>query len=142
MFRGGGVPSDASNNSSSFNTFKAYGTSKLVLSALSFEQARRYKDVIVSLVTPGIVNTEIGRFAHPALLAITWPLRRLLLRTPQVGGEGVAWLAWSQEPAAMISGGYFYDKQQIEASKKARDPELAARLWETVQKQTAKWTVK
>ena len=90
-------------------------------------------------MTPGIVNTDIGRFAPSLLLAVTWPLRRALLRTPQVGGEGVAWLAWSNEPEPMKSGGYWYDKQRIEASEAARSPELAARVWETVALQAAKW---
>ena len=122
-----------------FNTFKAYGTSKLALSALTFEQARRCKQhagLAVTLCTPGMVNTDLSRFAPLWARALSAPLRWLLLRTPETGAETPVWLSSSTDAAALQSGGYFYDRKTIEASPTARDEAVATALWDTCVTQT------
>ena len=125
-----------------FNTFKQYGTSKLALSALTFELARRATTqapgVVVSLCTPGIVNTDLSRFAPAWLRALSAPLRWALLRTPAAGADTPVWLASSDEPEVVVAhGGYFYDRKRIEASGAARDPSVAAALWDTCEAHAA-----
>ena len=117
-----------------FNTFKAYGTSKLALSALTFEQARKWKQhpgLCVTLCTPGMVNTDLSRFAPAWARGLSAPLRWMLLRTPQTGADTPAWLSSSTDAAALQSGGYFYDRRLIEASPTARDEAVAQALWDT-----------
>jgi NAD(P)-dependent dehydrogenase (short-subunit alcohol dehydrogenase family) len=116
-----------------FNTFKAYGTSKLALSSLAFEQARRWKHpgLCITLCTPGMVNTDLSRFAPLWARALSAPLRWLLLRTPQAGADTPVWLSSSTDAAALQSGGYFYDRKLIDASPTARDEAVAQALWDT-----------
>ena len=126
---------------SSFNKYAAYGTSKLALSALTFEQARRcrhtHPGLVVTLCTPGIVNTELSRFAPGWLLAVSAPFRWLLLRTPKTGADTPIWLASSREEAALASGQYFYNRAPIQASERANDEAIASALWDTCEAQVA-----
>jgi len=122
-----------------FNTFKSYGTSKAALSALTFEQARRLEGtgVCVTLCTPGMVNTELSRFAPAWLRLLSAPARWLLLRTAEKGAETPVWLAsCADNPAALVGGAYFYDRTQLQASEAARSQHNAALLWATCEAQT------
>ena len=125
-------------SAASFSTFPVYGTSKAALSALTFEQARRAPPgVAVSLCTPGMVNTELSRFAPLWLRALSAPLRWAALRTPAAGADTPAWLCSSDDAeAANANGGYFYDRKRIEASDAARSQDNATALWATVAAQS------
>lgn len=122
----------------SFSTFPVYGTSKAALSALSFEQARHAPPgVAVSLCTPGMVNTDLSRFAPAWLRALSAPLRWAALRTPAQGADTPAWLCASDDAdAAAANGRYFYDRKTLEASAAASDAANAAALWATMEAQS------
>eukprot|EP00898_Chlorokybus_atmophyticus_P000562 jgi/Chlat1/1506/Chrsp12S00109 len=133
------VPADIDRHATAiqgFSTFPAYGASKLAATAATYELARRLQDtkgVSVNVVTPGMVNTELSRYLPSYLQILTWPLRWGLLRTPAKGGETPAWLAMSDEPAATVTGRYFYDKKEIQSSAPTYDAELARELWARIE---------
>jgi retinol dehydrogenase-12 len=56
------------------------------------------------------------------------PLAARIARTPEQGADTLVWLATSPEAAA-YTGKYFVDRRAITVSRRARDPDLAARLW-------------
>ncbi len=125
-----------------FSTFGQYGTSKAALTALTLELSRRAATsapgVAVSLCTPGVVNTELSRFAPLWLRALSAPLRWALLRTPARGADTPVWLASSDDDAARGSnGGYFYDRRPITPSAASSDAATAALLWDTCEAQAA-----
>ena len=63
-----------------FDTFKRYATAKQAGTALTFELGRRVKSaprgagIAVHCVSPGMVNTNLGRFAGAAFV-LAAPLR-------------------------------------------------------------------
>jgi hypothetical protein len=94
--------------------------------------------VAVSLCTPGMVNTDLSRFAPAWLRVLSAPLRWALLRTPGAGADTPVWLAASDEPeAAQASGGYLYNRKRIDASAAASDEATARAFWATCEAQAA-----
>lgn len=64
--------------------------------------------------TPGMVDTQLGRYAlHPWLWPLTKPLRMFLLRSPAEGALGVA-AAGLRPQAAETFGRYLDGEQQLE----------------------------
>ena len=99
---------------------QAYSDSKLYVTALAFAVARRWPDVVSNAVDPGWVPTKMG-------------------------GAGAAddfddgyltqtWLAANDDPAAMVSGGYWHHRRQENAARQASEVrfqnELSAKLAE------------
>jgi NAD(P)-dependent dehydrogenase (short-subunit alcohol dehydrogenase family) len=88
---------------------QAYSDAKLFDLTLALAVARRWPDVRSNAVSPGWVPTKMGGAGAPDDLV-----------------QGVltqAWLAVSDEPAALVSGGYFFHKQPQQPHPAARSPE-------------------
>lgn len=91
-----------------WNGPQAYSDSKLFDVVLAFAAARRWPDLIANAVDPGWIPTKMGG--------------------PNATGrldDGVAtqvWLATSDDPAAAVSGHYFFGLQQRDANPAASDP--------------------
>ena len=81
---------------------------------LAFGVARRWPDVLSNAMTPGWVPTRMGGAGAPDDLA--------------QGHLTQAWLAVSDDPAARVTGGYFYHRQPGRLNPAARDPALQDRL--------------
>ncbi|MCU1423054.1 MAG: daunorubicin ketoreductase, partial [Microbacteriaceae bacterium] len=81
-----------------WNGSQAYGDSKLFDAALAFAVARRWPDVLSNAVEPGWVPTKMGGRGAPDDLAL--------------GHVTQAWLATSADPAALVSGRYFYHRRE------------------------------
>ena len=126
-----------------FDTFKRYATAKQAGTALTFELARRlesapkFAGIAVHCVSPGMVNTNLGRFAGAAFV-LAAPLRWALTKTRAQGAEPVLFACRSNAPeVANKTGGYFGTSSSfksgpvvaLEASESARDPSVGARLW-------------
>jgi NAD(P)-dependent dehydrogenase (short-subunit alcohol dehydrogenase family) len=87
--------------------FQAYSESKLLDVALTLAVARRWPDVLVNGIEPGWVPTKMGGPAAPDDLSLA-PVTQ-------------AWLAVSDDPAATVTGGYFFHQRPQETHPAARD---------------------
>jgi NAD(P)-dependent dehydrogenase (short-subunit alcohol dehydrogenase family) len=112
----GGTPSvaDLDWDTRRWNGPQAYSDSKLYDVVLSFAIARRWPDVLSNAVTPGWVATKMGGAGAPDDLSL--------------GAVTQAWLAVSDDPAATVSGQYFYHQRPGEVHPAARSPEFQDEL--------------
>ena len=85
----------------------AYSDTKLLDLVLAFGFARRWPAVLSNGVDPGWVATRMGGAGAPGDLA--------------QGAETQAWLAVSDDPAATVTGGYFYHRRQQRPSPATQD---------------------
>jgi NAD(P)-dependent dehydrogenase (short-subunit alcohol dehydrogenase family) len=88
---------------------RRHSDSKLDDLTLTMAVARRWPEVLSNAVGPGWVPTRMGGASAPDDLA--------------QGSLTQAWLAVSDEPAALVSGCYFFHKQQ-QFHPAARSPEV------------------
>ena len=86
---------------------RAYGESKLYVVALAFAIARRWPDVLSNAVDPGWARSRMGGPSAPVSL--------------EQGQRTQSWLAVSDDPAAKVSGRYWYDLRQQEPAAEAMD---------------------
>jgi NAD(P)-dependent dehydrogenase (short-subunit alcohol dehydrogenase family) len=93
-----------------WNGAQAYSDSKLYDLMLAFAVARRWPDVLANAVTPGWVATKMGGPGASDDLSL--------------GPVTQAWLAVSDDPAAQVSGRYFYHQKEKRPSAAARDQDL------------------
>jgi NAD(P)-dependent dehydrogenase (short-subunit alcohol dehydrogenase family) len=99
-----------------WNGSQAYADSKLFDVVLAFAVARRWPDVFSNALEPGWVPTKMGGPRAPDDLS--------LAAVTQV------WLAVSDDPAATVTGNYFYHQQQRDVHPAARSVEVQDRLLE------------
>jgi NAD(P)-dependent dehydrogenase (short-subunit alcohol dehydrogenase family) len=99
---------------------RAYAESKLHVVALALALARRWPQVSSHAVDPGWVRTRMGGAGAPVDL--------------DTGQQTQTWLAVSNEPAALVSGGYWHRLRQEAPQREAKDQafqdDLIARLGE------------
>jgi len=86
---------------------QAYAESKLQVTALALTLARAWPEVLCNAVDPGWVPTRMGGAAATDDL--------------QMGYLTQTWLAVSNDPAATVSGGYWYHRQRQQPASQARD---------------------
>src|SRR5713101_54663 len=112
----GGAPdfTDLQWNRRRWNGSQAYSDSKLFDAVLAFAIARRWPEVRSNAVDPGWVATKMGGRGAPDDL--------------DLGSETQAWLAVSQDPAAMVSGVYFFHKTPQKIHAAARNVTIQDRL--------------
>jgi NAD(P)-dependent dehydrogenase (short-subunit alcohol dehydrogenase family) len=92
-----------------WNGMQAYSDSKLYDVLLAFSVARRYPSVRSNAVDPGWIKTKLGgRGATHEL---------------PVGAQTQAWLATSDEPAALVTGRFFKWHKDLRANPAAYDIE-------------------
>jgi NAD(P)-dependent dehydrogenase (short-subunit alcohol dehydrogenase family) len=120
----------------SYNQWKAYANSKICNLLYTFDLSRRLESnsraatepssarVTVNAVTPGMVNTDLSRFMPWWQRALSFPLRSLILRSPEKGAETVVYASTSPDLTG-ISGKYLGDCKIIEASVQSQSKELA-----------------
>jgi NAD(P)-dependent dehydrogenase (short-subunit alcohol dehydrogenase family) len=89
-----------------WDSTQAYSDSKLFDTVLAFAVARRWPDVLSNAVNPGWVPTKMGGPGAPDDLIH--------------GTVTQAWLAVGDDPAATVSGAYFYHQRQDEPHPAAR----------------------
>jgi NAD(P)-dependent dehydrogenase (short-subunit alcohol dehydrogenase family) len=96
---------------------QAYSDSKLHDVILAFAVARLWPTVLSNAVDPGWVPTKMGGRGAPDDLS--------------KGAETQAWLAVSDDPAARVTGEYFYHERSRAVHPAARDPQIQGALLET-----------
>jgi NAD(P)-dependent dehydrogenase (short-subunit alcohol dehydrogenase family) len=84
---------------------RAYGESKLHVVALAF--ARRWPDVLSNAVDPGWARSRMGGPSAPVSV--------------EQGQRTQSWLAVSNDPAAKVSGRYWYDLRQQQPAAEAME---------------------
>jgi NAD(P)-dependent dehydrogenase (short-subunit alcohol dehydrogenase family) len=115
MHKGGSADlDDAQWERRQWDPSQAYCDSKLHDLILAMAVARRWPDVLTNAVDPGWVPTRMGGPGAPDDLA--------------QGAFTQAWLAASDEPAACVSGQYFYHQSAMPMSPDAERPEVQDRL--------------
>lgn len=99
MHRGGRVAIDLRGTS--------YSDSKLLVTTLAIAVARRRQDVISNAVDPGWVPTRMGGRRAPDDL--------------RLGHLTQEWLATSDDPEALVSGGYWHHQRRVEPHPAVHD---------------------
>src|ERR1700733_5097192 len=97
-----------------WNGAQAYADSKLFDVVLAFAVARRWPGVLSNALDPGWVPTKMGGPGAPDDLS--------LAAVTQV------WLAVSDDPAATVTGNYFYHEQPRDVHPAARSVEVQGAL--------------
>jgi len=103
----GGRPSLAGMDWSGERVTGSYSDSKLFVTTLAAAVARLWPDVLSNAVDPGWVPTKMGGRSAPDDL--------------QLGHETQEWLATSDDPEALTSGGYWHHRRPIPAAPSVRD---------------------
>lgn len=99
-----------------WNGSQAYAETKFHDALLAFAVARRFPDVKSNAVEPGWVATRMGGAGAPDDL--------------DKGCQTQAWLATSHDPAATVSGKYFFHQKQKNPDPATSDVERQHRLLE------------
>ena len=97
-----------------WNGSSAYADTKLHDVILAFAIARKWLDVLSNALEPGWVPTRMGGPGAPDDLS--------------EGPKTQVWLATSDEPAARVSGQYFYHMKRRAADPAASNPAIQERL--------------
>ena len=97
-----------------WNGSGAYADTKLHDVILAFAVARKWPDVLSNAVEPGWVATKMGGPGAPDDL--------------DAAPRTQVWLATSDEPAAKVSGQYFYHMKRRAADPAAANPAIQDRL--------------
>jgi len=97
-----------------WNAAQAYSESKLYVTALALTLARAWPGVLTNVVDPGWVPTKMGGPGATGDL--------------EQGYRTQTWLAVSNDPAATVSGGYWYHQQRQPPAPQARDPAFQDQL--------------
>ena len=97
-----------------WNGSSAYADTKLHDTILAFAVARKWPDVLSNAVEPGWVATKMGGPGAPDDL--------------EAAPKTQVWLATSDEPAARVTGGYFYHMKRRAADPSAANEAIQDRL--------------
>ena len=129
--KAGKIHFDDINLHKGFNVIKAYSQSKLANVLFTRELARRVKDkgITVNCCHPGAVATNIGIDRETGFGKTVTGLLKPFFQTPEQGARTAIFLA-SDASVADVTGEYFYKCKIAKSSKRSKDPELAARLFE------------
>jgi NAD(P)-dependent dehydrogenase (short-subunit alcohol dehydrogenase family) len=100
----------------------SYADSKLFVTTLAAAMARLHPDVLSNAVDPGWVPTKMGGPAAPDDL--------------ELGHQTQQWLAASDAPQALTTGGYWYHRQRQQPHPAAHDEAFQDRLLHTLAKET------
>lgn len=92
----------------------SYSDSKLLVTTFAAAVARRWPQVRSNAVDPGWVPTRMGGAGAPDDL--------------RLGAVTQAWLATSDDPEALTSGGYWHHQQRLDRHPAVDDPDFQDRL--------------
>ncbi|CAM9705086.1 unnamed protein product, partial [Discosporangium mesarthrocarpum] len=120
-----------------YDVWRAYSDSKLCNLLFTFELHRRLSAlqgggegrVTVNAMSPGVVNSDLSRWASPLLLWAARPLMSLFMRTPAKGAETAVYAAVSPEMEG-VSGRFLGDLKEAACSESSKDKVLAQKLWD------------
>jgi NAD(P)-dependent dehydrogenase (short-subunit alcohol dehydrogenase family) len=116
--------------------WSSYCQSKLANILFTRELSHRLEGtgVTANCIHPGFVNTGFGK-NNGALMRFSMLISRPVQRNPTRGAESLVWGALSKE-AEGVTGKYLYNCKAKKPTRRARNDEDAARLWEITEKMT------
>jgi NAD(P)-dependent dehydrogenase (short-subunit alcohol dehydrogenase family) len=120
-----------------YHAFAAYGQSKLLMNAFTFELARRLEGtgVTANCLHPGVVRTSILPANAPFFLKIIVGVMKPFLLNPRQGAAVSLYLATSPE-VATTSGKYFVKSKPADSNSLSRDPQVMTAVWQWTEKTT------
>ena len=121
------------NDSEQRTLVQHYSDTKLCNQLLVTALTRRWPETKVFVVSPGMVDTGLWRNFPSWFQFVTWPLRKIALRTPEDAALGVVYACASNEVTFEPSGSLLVDGRVEEASTKSRDPKTAQEFWKVVE---------
>ena len=127
----GKIHFDDINLEKGFNVVKAYSQSKLANVLFTRELARRLKprNITVNCCHPGAVATNIGIDRETGFGKTITGMLKPFFQTPEEGAKTAIFLA-TDDSVKNITGEYFYKCKIAKSSKRSKDMELAAKLYE------------
>lgn len=127
----GSIHWDDPNLGKGFNVAKGYAQSKLANILFTKELARRLQPtrVTVNALHPGAVSTSLGVNRDTGFGKAVYKLLRPFFLSPLEGARTAIYMASSPE-VEHVTGEYYVKCKPDKTTEKARDPKLAARLWE------------
>jgi NAD(P)-dependent dehydrogenase (short-subunit alcohol dehydrogenase family) len=118
-----------------YNGLAAYGQSKLLMNAFTFELARRLEGsgVTANCLHPGVVATNIWPSEAPLFIKMVIGVMKPFMLSPKRGAKVSLYLATSPD-VANVSGQYFVKSKPAVSSALSHDPKVMSDVWQ--------WTVK
>jgi NAD(P)-dependent dehydrogenase (short-subunit alcohol dehydrogenase family) len=120
-----------------YNALAAYGQSKLLMNAFTFELARRLEGtgVTANCLHPGVVATNIVPANAPLVVKVIFAAMKPFLLSARRGAAVSLYLATSPE-ATDVSGKYFVKSKPADSNPLSRDPKVMAGIWEWTEETT------
>lgn len=130
----GHIDLDDLNLEKGYSPDHAYGNGKLENILFTRELDRRHGDegIAAAAFHPGLVGTNFAsQTTHAARFIYHTPLiTKLLTISPDKGARGLVWLAENEPRTTWPTGEYFAHNKVAKSNPQARDPQLAAALWD------------
>jgi NAD(P)-dependent dehydrogenase (short-subunit alcohol dehydrogenase family) len=123
-----------------YSSMGAYGQSKVLMNAATFELARRLKGtgVTANCLHPGVVATNIwhsGEADQPLFFKIIVRIFKPFMIDSKKGAEVSLYLATSPD-VAEVTGTYFVKSKPADYNRIERDPKVSAEIWQWSEKMT------
>ena len=114
-----------------YNGLAAYGQSKLLMNAFTFELARRLEGsgVTANCLHPGVVATNIWPADGPRIVGILIALARPFMLSAKRGAQVSLYVATSPDVAS-VSGQYFVKSKPASSSSISRDQKTMSDVWQ------------
>ncbi|KAL0918281.1 hypothetical protein M5K25_010280 [Dendrobium thyrsiflorum] len=127
-----GIRFDRINEQSDYSSLAAYGQSKLANILHANELTRRFKEdgvyITANSLHPGSIITNLLRY-HSIIDFLARTLGKLVLKNAQQGAATTCYVALHPDVKG-VSGKYFDNSNTGNPSSKAKDAELAKKLWD------------
>ena len=123
-----------------YSSIGAYGQSKVLMNACTFELARRLAGtgVTANCLHPGVVATNIwhaGEADQPLFFKIVVRIMKPFMMDSKKGAEVTLFLSASPE-VEKVTGEYFVKSKPAPVNPIERDPKSAAEMWQWSEKMT------
>ena len=125
----GGIDFENLKGEQSYNSWTAYGRSKIANLLFAKQLARRLRpEQSANAVHPGVIMTNLQRSMSPLLRSLMQLGEPLFLKTPAQGAATQCYVA--VHPSMKQNGEYFADCNVRQPRRAARNMELAEKLWQ------------
>jgi WW domain-containing oxidoreductase len=127
-----GIMFDKLNDEKCYNSFYAYGQSKLANILHAKELTRRFKEeganITANALHPGVIPTDLARHFNFIIVGLYGLFKYFQKNIPQ-GASTTCYLALNPKVKG-VSGEFFADNNVAKPTDQAKDAELAKKLWE------------